>query len=89
MPSSVGWVGLVLAGSLAMTGCAAGSPGGGFLGDGSGAERVVKGLPSKAIARELEISYRTVELHRSHIMEKLQVRSVAELIRLIVERRNA
>jgi two-component system response regulator DctR len=52
-------------------------------------DRVVKGLSSKAIARELDISYRTVELHRSHIMEKLQVRSVAELIRLIVERRNA
>jgi FixJ family two-component response regulator len=27
-----------------------------------------------------------VELHRSHIMEKLRVRSVAELIRLVVER---
>ncbi len=52
-------------------------------------DRVVNGLSSKAIARELDISYRTVELHRSHIMEKLQVRSVAELIRLIVERRNA
>jgi FixJ family two-component response regulator len=30
-----------------------------------------------------------VELHRSHIMEKLQVHSVAELIRLVIERRNA
>ena len=50
-------------------------------------DQVVKGLSSKAIARELDISYRTVELHRSHIMEKLQVRSAAELIRLVVEQR--
>jgi FixJ family two-component response regulator len=30
-----------------------------------------------------------VELHRSHIMEKLRVRSVAELIKLVIERRKA
>jgi FixJ family two-component response regulator len=52
-------------------------------------EQVVKGLPSKSIARVLDISYRTVELHRGHIMEKLRVRSAAELIRLVIERRNA
>ncbi len=51
--------------------------------------QVAKGLSSKAIAKVLNISYRTVELHRSHIMEKLHVRSVAELIRLVMERRNA
>ena len=50
-------------------------------------EQVAKGLSSKAIARELDISYRTVELHRGHIMEKLQVRSAAELIRLVIEQR--
>jgi two-component system response regulator DctR len=49
---------------------------------------VVKGLPSKSIARVLDISYRTVELHRGRIMEKLGVRSAAELIRLVIERRN-
>jgi two-component system response regulator DctR len=49
-------------------------------------EHVVQGLSSKAIAKELDISYRTVELHRSHIMEKLRVRSIAELIRLMMER---
>jgi FixJ family two-component response regulator len=52
-------------------------------------EHVVQGLSSKSIARVLDISYRTVELHRSHIMEKLRVRSVADLIRLVIERRNA
>lgn len=43
---------------------------------------VVKGLSSKAIAKSLGISYRTVEVHRSHILEKLDVRSVPELIHL-------
>ena len=52
-------------------------------------DQVAKGLSSKAIARLLDISYRTVELHRSHIMEKLHVRSVAELIRLVIEQRSA
>jgi two-component system response regulator DctR len=50
-------------------------------------EQVAKGLSSKAIARVLDISYRTVELHRGHIMEKLRVRSAAELIRLVIEQR--
>jgi two-component system response regulator DctR len=52
-------------------------------------DQVVKGLSSKSIARVLDISYRTVELHRSHIMEKLRVHSLAELIRLVIERRDA
>lgn len=52
-------------------------------------EQVAQGLSSKSIAKVLDISYRTVELHRSHIMEKLRVRSVAELIKLVIERRNA
>jgi FixJ family two-component response regulator len=47
--------------------------------------QVVKGLSSKEIAKALDISYRTVELHRSHITEKLHVHSLAELIRLVVE----
>lgn len=52
-------------------------------------EQVTKGLSSKAIARVLNISFRTVELHRGHIMEKLQVRSAAELIRLVIEQRTS
>ena len=45
-------------------------------------ELVLKGLSSKAIAKSLGISYRTVEVHRGHILEKLGVRSVPELIHL-------
>ena len=42
----------------------------------------LKGHASKVIARELGISHRTVELHRSHALEKLSISSVSELLRL-------
>jgi two-component system response regulator DctR len=42
----------------------------------------LKGHSCKMIARELGISHRTVELHRSHLLEKLGVASVTELLRL-------
>ncbi|MGH8700196.1 MAG: response regulator transcription factor [Burkholderiales bacterium] len=47
----------------------------------------LKGLPSKVIAKELGISHRTVELHRSRLLEKLGVSSVTELMRLAYDRR--
>ncbi|MET0207810.1 MAG: response regulator [Variovorax sp.] len=47
----------------------------------------VQGLPSKVIAQRLGISHRTVELHRSRLLEKLGVSSMAELIRIAAERR--
>jgi len=47
---------------------------------------VMQGWSSKAIANALTISHRTVEVHRSHILEKLDVRSVPELIHLAKER---
>ena len=50
---------------------------------------VVKGMSSKAIANSLGISHRTVELHRGHILDKLAVRSVAELVRVVMEQRGA
>ena len=40
------------------------------------------GEPNKVIARQLGISFRTVELHRAHITEKLQARSLSDLIRM-------
>jgi FixJ family two-component response regulator len=45
-------------------------------------ELVVAGEPNKVIGRHLGISFRTVELHRAHIVEKLQARSVSDLIRM-------
>lgn len=44
-------------------------------------ERVVKGKLNKEIAYELGISLKTVELHRSHVMQKIQVRSLADLVK--------
>jgi two-component system response regulator FixJ len=45
-------------------------------------ELVSAGDPNKVIARHLGISFRTVELHRAHIIEKLQARSLSDLIRM-------
>ena len=45
-------------------------------------ELVAAGEPNKAIAHHLRISFRTVELHRAHIIEKLQARSLSDLIRM-------
>ena len=45
-------------------------------------ELVAAGEPNKAIARRLCISFRTVELHRAHIIEKLQAQSLSDLIRM-------
>ena len=45
---------------------------------------VAAGEPNKIIARHLGISFRTVELHRAHIIEKLQARSLSDLIRMAI-----
>ena len=45
-------------------------------------ELVAAGEPNKIIARRLGISFRTVELHRAHVTEKLQARSLSDLIRM-------
>ena len=43
-------------------------------------QRVVAGRLNREIARELDISIKTVEAHRARSMEKLAVSSVAELV---------
>ncbi|MEL6663410.1 MAG: response regulator [Pseudomonadota bacterium] len=45
-------------------------------------EGLVDGLTNKAIAERLSISPRTVEIHRSHVMEKLEVDSLSAALRL-------
>lgn len=47
-------------------------------------DRVIEGKPNKCIADELGISVKTVEAHRARMMGKLDVNSVAELVRLSV-----
>jgi FixJ family two-component response regulator len=44
--------------------------------------RVVTGKSNKVIAAELQLSTKTVEVHRAHVMEKLKAGSLADLIRL-------
>lgn len=43
---------------------------------------VIEGKISKVIARELDISTKTVELHRSRVMAKMQAESVVHLTRM-------
>jgi two-component system, LuxR family, response regulator FixJ len=43
---------------------------------------IVAGTSTKEIAYDLGLSDKTVEVHRSHIMKKMQVGSVVELVRL-------
>lgn len=45
-------------------------------------ERIVAGRLNKQIADDLSISIKTVEAHRANIMDKLQVTTVADLLRL-------
>ena len=49
------------------------------------ARLVAQGLPNKLVARELDISEKTVHIHRQHVMEKAEVGSAAELARLMLQ----
>lgn len=43
---------------------------------------IARGLPNKLVAYELEISPRTVEVHRAKLMAKLGARSFSEVLRM-------
>jgi len=45
--------------------------------------RVIDGRPNKLIADELEISVRTVEVHRARVFDKMNVKSAVELANLL------
>ncbi len=46
---------------------------------------VIDGLPNKLIADELNISVRTVEVHRARVFDKMQVKSAVELANVLRE----
>ena len=48
---------------------------------------IAEGLPTKAIARRLSISAKTVDAHRSQLMERLDIHDVAHLVRYAIRHR--
>ena len=50
-------------------------------------ELVAQGKMNKVVASDLGISERTVEVHRSHMMQKLDVQTLAQLVRLKIKPR--
>ncbi len=45
-------------------------------------EQIVAGKPNKVAAHALQISARTVEVHRAHIMGKMSARNLSDLVRI-------
>ena len=43
---------------------------------------LVAGKANKVIARDLDISPRTVEIYRAHVMSKREAQSLSELVRM-------
>lgn len=52
-------------------------------------ERMMAGQANKVIAIELDISQRTVEIHRSRVMHKMGTHSLAQLVRMVLSVREA
>jgi FixJ family two-component response regulator len=46
---------------------------------------VIAGKPNKIMAADLDVSQRTVEIHRSRVMEKMGASSLAQLVRMMME----
>ena len=47
-------------------------------------QQMVVGLPNKLIAHKLEISPRTVEIHRGRVMQKTGAKSLSHLVRMAI-----
>ncbi|MEW9799456.1 response regulator transcription factor [Alteromonas sp. CYL-A6] len=45
---------------------------------------MLDGLPNKKISTTLNISLRTVEVHRAHVLEKMAARNVTELVKMVL-----
>ena len=48
--------------------------------------QIVAGASNKEAGRKLDISPRTIEVHRARIMEKLGARNAADLVRIVLAR---
>lgn len=46
---------------------------------------IAEGKANKVIAIDLDISQRTVEIHRGRVMQKMQARSIAQLVRMLMQ----
>lgn len=44
---------------------------------------IAEGVANKVIAIDLNISQRTVEVHRASVMEKMQAKSIAQLVKMV------
>ena len=47
-------------------------------------EGLIAGLSNKLIARDYDISPRTIEVYRANVMTKMQASSVSELVRFAI-----
>jgi two-component system response regulator FixJ len=50
---------------------------------------VTVGKPNKVIAGDLDVSQRTVEIHRARVMAKMGASSLAHLVRMVIEAQRA
>ncbi len=48
-------------------------------------EMIVEGKANKVIAIDLGLSQRTIEAHRKNVMQKLEARSLADLVRIVTQ----
>jgi len=46
---------------------------------------MTQGRPNKLMAVDLNLSQRTIEIHRAHVMEKMQASSLAQLVRMAID----
>jgi len=50
---------------------------------------MTQGKQNKAIAQDLGVSPRTIEIHRARVMEKMNAQSIAELVRMMLDLKHA
>jgi two-component system response regulator FixJ len=48
-------------------------------------ELLTSGKANKMMAQDMGLSQRTIEIHRAHVMEKMGAKSVAQLVRMVMD----